>query len=76
MKIIVYSPHSACSATAGAPRLTPGGPSGVTIPRIVAGYCSERCRARQLLDDFLIDNLRHVPMAGQCAAGNINIFNI
>ncbi|HEF5875153.1 TPA: hypothetical protein SAY52_006807 [Burkholderia cenocepacia] len=78
-KIIVHSPHFARSTTVGAPAATgrtPGEPPCVTISRIVAGSRSARFRARELPDDFLIDNLRHVPMTGEWAAGNINIFNI
>jgi hypothetical protein len=74
--ILRISAHSAAAGAPAAPDLTPGGPSCVTISRIVAGSRSERFRARELPDDFLIDNLRHVPMTGKWAAGNINIFNI
>ncbi|MDR8074923.1 hypothetical protein KPA96_04525 [Burkholderia cenocepacia] len=74
--ILRISARSAAAGASAAPDLTSGGPSYVTISRIVAGSRSERFHARELPDDFLIDNLRHVPMTGERAAGNINIFNI
>ncbi|MDR0245291.1 MAG: hypothetical protein LBJ65_27145 [Burkholderia sp.] len=50
-----------------------GGAPCVPVARIVAFFRAMHFCAWQLPAGFLIDNLRHIQMTGERAAGNINI---